>query len=76
MVAKSLYSSNEYIFISITMEVVNMPGMDRTGPEGKGPMTGRKMGKCEGASPQQQGFGRGFGMGRGRGRRFMQETEN
>ncbi len=23
-----------------------MPGYDRTGPEGQGPMTGRKMGRC------------------------------
>jgi len=48
-----------------------MPGGDRTGPAGMGPMTGRAMGYCAGytapgfASP---GFGRGyFGMGRGRG---------
>ena len=24
-----------------------MPGYDKTGPEGKGPMTGRKKGKCK-----------------------------
>ena len=23
-----------------------MPGFDRTGPEGQGPMSGRKMGRC------------------------------
>ena len=23
-----------------------MPGLDKTGPDGQGPMTGRKMGKC------------------------------
>ena len=23
-----------------------MPGLDQKGPEGQGPMTGRKMGKC------------------------------
>jgi len=23
-----------------------MPGFDRSGPEGQGPMTGRKMGRC------------------------------
>ena len=44
-----------------------MPGMDRKGPEGKGPMTGRKMGQCSTGVPQVRGFGRGFGMGRGRG---------
>ncbi|MCF8231851.1 MAG: DUF5320 domain-containing protein [Bacteroidales bacterium] len=25
-----------------------MPGFDRKGPEGRGPMTGRKLGKCTG----------------------------
>lgn len=34
-----------------------MPNKDRTGPEGKGPRTGRGMGNCEGAEPQQ-GYGR------------------
>ena len=38
-----------------------MPGYDGTGPEGRGPMTGRGMGPCG------RGFGRGFGRGRGRG---------
>jgi hypothetical protein len=28
-------------------EVKNMPGKDRTGPEGKGPKTGRKKGNCK-----------------------------
>jgi hypothetical protein len=44
-----------------------MPGMDRTGPLGQGPLTGRGLGPC-GA-----GFRRGFGRGMGRGfgfRRF------
>ncbi|PLX25448.1 MAG: hypothetical protein C0600_11940 [Ignavibacteria bacterium] len=27
-----------------------MPGMDRTGPESKGPMTGRGAGRCGGAA--------------------------
>lgn len=36
-----------------------MPGFDKTGPEGKGPMTGRRMGPCcRGA-----GFRRGRGFG-------------
>lgn len=26
-----------------------MPRMDNTGPEGKGPKTGRKLGSCKGA---------------------------
>lgn len=50
-----------------------MPGFDRTGPEGKGPKTGRGFGKC--ASDQEElektvGW-RLFGSRRGgRGRRF------
>ena len=43
-----------------------MPNKDGTGPEGKGPKTGRQKGKCQGAEPQQ-GFGRGRGLGRGQG---------
>jgi len=46
-----------------------MPGGDRTGPLGRGPMTGRALGFCSGnASPGFSNFG--FGRGRGRGRGF------
>ena len=38
-----------------------MPGNDRTGPQGYGPMTGRGLGPCG------MGFRRGAGMGLGRG---------
>ena len=57
-----------------------MPGGDRTGPAGMGPMTGRAAGYCAGygvpgfANPiSGGGFGRGAGFGRGggRGRRNM-----
>ncbi len=46
-----------------------MPGGDRTGPRGEGPMTGRGMGYCvEGsATPMRGSFGMGRGFGRGRG---------
>ena len=49
-----------------------MPGGDRTGPMGMGPMTGRAAGYC--AGNPVPGFanapgGRGFGGGRGRGGR-------
>lgn len=57
-----------------------MPGFDRTGPEGKGAMTGRHRGPCgEDAGSREdensnkgffgfrRGFGRGFGRGAGRG---------
>lgn len=40
-----------------------MPNRDGTGPEGKGPKTGRQMGKCKDAAPTQRGFGRGRCMG-------------
>lgn len=42
-----------------------MPNKDGTGPQGRGPKTGRQEGDCEGAKP----IGRGFGFGRGFGRR-------
>jgi len=52
-----------------------MPGGDRTGPLGLGPMTGRAAGYCAGfAAPGYAhpvptlGWGRGRGGGRGRGR--------
>ena len=59
-----------------------MPGFDKTGPEGEGAMTGRRMGRCTGygkklrpstQSENQEDFPesygrRGFGFGRrGRG---------
>jgi predicted DNA-binding protein (UPF0251 family) len=61
------------------LTINNMPNFDGTGPEGKGPMTGRGYGKCEGAKgaknssdqaarPLGRGMGRGLGLGRGRGR--------
>ena len=51
-----------------------MPRGDRTGPEGKGPLTGRKLGFCledepTGQDLENMGFGRGLGLGRGRRRR-------
>jgi len=44
-----------------------MPGFDRTGPMGKGPMTGGGFGRC-GSARGGGGFGgRGFGYGAGYG---------
>ncbi len=56
-----------------------MPGFDRTGPEGEGPMTGRKLGRCTNYGKGRQGLnddqaddnenlapGRGAGRGLGR----------
>lgn len=50
-----------------------MPRGDRTGPQGAGPMTGRKAGICAGYDVPgyaNSSFGRGFGRGRGAGRGF------
>lgn len=46
---------------------INMPNQDRTGPDGKGPMTGRKQGKCNDNNTNQEN--RGLGRGRGLRRR-------
>ena len=48
-----------------------MPGGDRTGPMGAGPMTGRAAGYCAGYSMPGYagpGYGRGLGLGLGWGR--------
>ena len=49
-----------------------MPGLDGTGPQGQGPLTGRAMGKCGSgqAKPSGRGMGRGMGAGQGTGRGF------
>lgn len=47
-----------------------MPGLDRSGPEGRGAMTGRKTGLCTGNQLEDL-RGRGIGFGRGGGRRRM-----
>ncbi|MFZ1946189.1 MAG: DUF5320 domain-containing protein, partial [bacterium] len=47
-----------------------MPGGDRTGPMGMGPMSGRGAGYCAGygvSGYMNPAMGRGLGMGRGRG---------
>jgi len=46
-----------------------MPGGDRTGPEGRGPMTGRRLGYC--AGNQIPGYeSPRYGLDRGFGRRY------
>ena len=61
------------------VEVLKMPNKDGTGPEGKGSLTGRQLGKCKGARTcprgleRGQGFGRGLSRGQGMGRRISQE---
>ena len=56
-----------------------MSNQDGTGPEGKGPKTGRQMGKCKGAKPiagRRLGLGRGLGRGRGAGRGNQNQNSN
>lgn len=39
-----------------------MPQMNHKGPEGAGPMTGRKLGLCTGKEPKDEsGLGKGLG---------------
>lgn len=45
-----------------------MPNRDKTGPEGKGPKTGRQMGDCEGVKPNENAPRRSLGR---RPRRFQ-----
>jgi len=47
-----------------------MPGGDRTGPAGMGPMTGRGMGYCAGYNAPGYVYGAGGFYGRGGGRGF------
>ncbi len=55
-----------------------MPKLDGTGPEGKGPKTGRKLGRCKKTSDEValnklgkgQGLRRKSGGGKGRGKRL------
>lgn len=64
-----------------------MPQGDKTGPQGEGAMTGRKLGFCtgndspgfeNGFSGGRRAFGRrkGNGLGRGRGRGFNRTNTN
>jgi len=56
-----------------------MPRLDGTGPEGKGPRTGRKLGQCSDATEEEkmQKLGKGIGRrrrsggGQGQGRRLQ-----
>ena len=58
-----------------------MPGRDKTGPNGNGPITGRGLGYCAGENVRGFGFGRGrgfsrgYGYGRGMGYRYGQMHE-
>jgi len=47
-----------------------MPGFNKTGPDGLGPQTGRRMGPCADNENFQSGYSKGRGPGWGRGRGF------
>lgn len=47
-----------------------MPGMNGTGPDGLGPMTGGGFGRCTDSTNSQQPRGRGLARGRRRGNRY------
>lgn len=49
-----------------------MPGMDKTGPLGQGPLTGRGLGPCGAGARAGLGFRRGLGRGMGRRMAFQQ----
>jgi len=76
--SKYLYNLIRYIYLGKNKtkrgEKIKMPGGDRTGPRGMGPMTGRALGYCAGYDTPGymkgpgMGFGRGWGGGRGWGR--------
>jgi hypothetical protein len=54
-----------------------MPNRNGTGPEGKGPKTGRGMGSCASEnSVQIGGRGRGLGAGRGFGRNVINDNKD
>ncbi len=54
-----------------------MPKLDGTGPSGQGKMTGRKMGKCQGAVAQNfKENGLATRRGRGQGRAFPATKED
>ncbi len=59
-----------------THETKSMPNMDKTGPQGQGPATGRGQGECsESKKESLRPCGRGCGRGRGMGRGFGQEVK-
>ena len=66
----------------LTKEVI-MPRGDKTGPEGRGSMTGRGLGSCTGENQASSNslnlglgkrFGRGMGSGRSFGNRFQSKN--
>jgi hypothetical protein len=60
-----------------------MPRLDGTGPDGKGPRTGRRLGKCNNAGTEEEVQKPGKGMGRrrnsgggqGKGKRLQSDSK-
>jgi len=52
-----------------------MPNRDSTGPEGKGPKTGRQLGNCGNTQPEEFQRGRGMGRGFNQPRRFRNQRQ-
>lgn len=52
-----------------------MPNLDKTGPMGQGPMTGKKLGDCQTCEGQYRGMARCRGCGLGIGR-FWSYSKN
>lgn len=51
-----------------------MPGQDKTGPEGRGALTGRRLGPCGRGFAKRLGIKQGLGRGLGfRARTFLEE---
>ncbi len=53
-----------------------MPNRDGTGPEGKGSRTGRQMGKCKDAEPNEDRPRKGLGIRAGRRPRGFGRRQN
>lgn len=53
-----------------------MPGLDGTGPNGLGPMTGGGFGRCNPQGIARQGYGRGRGRRGGLNFRFTEELDD
>lgn len=51
-----------------------MPNFDQSGPQGKGPRSGRGRGKCDPQNPSEDSHMLGRGMGRKRGVRRGPQT--
>jgi hypothetical protein len=53
-----------------------MPGLDKTGPRGEGPTTGRGLGPCGSGLAWRRGCGMGRGLGRYFGWNWPQNKED